>query len=247
MAGNWKMNTGVEEALELARQVQAGLPDRPPAEVVLLPPLISLWPLRQLLRGDDRIGLGAQNCYWERSGAFTGEVSAAMLRSLCDYVLVGHSERRQLFGETDDQVRLKLDAVLASGLRPIVAVGETLDQRQAGRTDDVIGAQARAAFQGLEPDLAARCTVAYEPIWAIGTGRSASPEDAAGAADAIRRVIDSLHPALARQIRVLYGGSVSAESAADLFAPEAVDGGLVGGASLRAGEFLAVVGAAAPV
>lgn len=244
VAGNWKMNTDVDQALALAQGVATGLPEKPGADVVLLPPAISLWALHQVLEGDARILLGAQNCFWEPNGAFTGEISAPMLRALCSFVLVGHSERRQLFGETDAQVRRKLEAVLEAGLRPLVAVGETLEQREAGLAAEVVSRQTRAALEGLDGPQVAGCTIAYEPIWAIGTGRRATPEDAAAAAQEIRRVVEEVAPGQGQLVRVLYGGSVSASSAAELFAPEDVDGGLIGGASLRAGEFCQVVAAA---
>jgi triosephosphate isomerase len=244
VAGNWKMNTSVPEALELAAAVRRGLLEDCLAEVILLPPFISLWPVQQLLLDDPRIDVGAQDCYWERSGAFTGEVSAEMLKSACRYVLVGHSERRQLFGETDQMVRRKLEAVLAAGLLPILAVGETLEQRESGRTEAVVSGQTRAGLEGLGSDQVLRCTIAYEPIWAIGTGRSAAREDAVGAAREIRQVVDSVVAGTGEQVRVLYGGSVKSSSAAELFGPPEVDGGLIGGASLDPAEFCAVIAAA---
>jgi triosephosphate isomerase len=241
------MHTSVPEALELAAAIRDSLPAAPLAEVVILPPFISLWPVGQLLGADGAVSVGAQDCFWKLAGAFTGEVSASMLSSLCRYVLVGHSERRQLFGDTDEVVRRKLDAVLAAGLSPILAVGETLSDRDAGRAKEVIGGQTSSGLGGLEASQLLRCTVAYEPIWAIGSGRSAEPADAAEAAQAIRAVVDGFSPGTASKIRVLYGGSVTAASAAALFAPDEVDGGLIGGASLDPAEFCAIVAAVGAV
>jgi triosephosphate isomerase len=244
VAGNWKMNTTVPEALELAAAVRRGLHEDCLAEVILLPPFISLWPVQQLLLEEPQIDVGAQDCYWEPAGAFTGEVSAEMLKSACRYVLVGHSERRHVFGETDQMVRRKLEAVLAAGLLPILAVGETLEERESGQAAAVVTGQTRAGLEGLGAAEVLRCTIAYEPVWAIGTGRSATAEDAASAAREIRQVVASVAPGTGEKVRVLYGGSVKASSAAELFGPPEVDGGLVGGASLDPVEFCAVIAAA---
>ncbi|MGA8206944.1 MAG: triose-phosphate isomerase, partial [Candidatus Dormiibacterota bacterium] len=190
VAGNWKMNTTVLEALNLTTLIRQRLGPDPLPEVVLLPPFISVWPVQQLLANDPRIAVGAQDCYWEKSGAFTGAVSAAMLVGSCRYVLVGHSERRRLFGDNDGVVRRKLESVLEAGLDPILAVGESWEERQSGRTDAVLEAQTQAGLAGLAQPQLLRCILAYEPVWAIGTGRTAVPEDVSTAIAQIREVID---------------------------------------------------------
>jgi triosephosphate isomerase (TIM) len=245
VAGNWKMNTTVPEGLEKARELVAG---RRPAdvEVAVLPPFTHLWPMQDVLRGSG-ILLGAQNVFWEDAGAYTGEVSPAALEGWCDYVLVGHSERRHLLGETDEQVHRKLARALTHDLRVIVAVGETLEQRELGETLEVVHGQLDAAFSGVDAAATDRCVVAYEPVWAIGTGRTASPEQAQAVCHAIRRRVEHLFNAeVAGAMRILYGGSVTAANAAELFAERDIDGGLVGGASLKPVEFLQVVAAASP-
>jgi len=238
------MNTTVPEGLDKARELLAGArPDG--VEVAVLPPFTHLWPMRELLDGSG-VRLGAQDVFWEDAGAFTGEVSPAALSGWCEYVLVGHSERRHLLGESDDEVARKLARALTHDLRVIVAVGETLDEREDGATLEVVHRQLDAAFTGVQPSDAERCVVAYEPVWAIGTGRTASPEQAQDVCHAIRLRLRALLSAdVAAGMRVLYGGSVTATNAADLFAQADIDGGLVGGVSLKPGEFLQVVAAAA--
>jgi triosephosphate isomerase len=244
VAGNWKMNTTVPEAINLTTLIRQRLDPDPPAEVVLLPPFISVWPVQQLLADDPRISVGAQDCYWEKSGAYTGAVSAAMLVGSCRYVLVGHSERRRVFGDDDEVVRHKLEAVLAADLLPILAVGESWEERESGGTDEVLDVQTRAGLSGLSHHQLLHSVVAYEPVWAIGTGRTAVPDDVASAIAKIREVIDGLETGTGTKVRVLYGGSVTANSAAELFSLDVVDGGLIGGASLNAEEFCAIVAAA---
>jgi len=243
VAGNWKMNTTVPEALDKARELVDG--ERPEGvEVAVLPPFTHLWPMREVLHGSG-IALGAQDVFWEDSGAFTGEVSPASLSGWCDYVLVGHSERRHLLGETDEQVHDKLARALTHDLRAIVAVGETLDESEAGETLEVVHRQIDAAFTGIERAAMARCVVAYEPVWAIGTGRTATPELAQEVCHALRVRLGRLFDAdVAAATRILYGGSVTAGNAAELFAQADIDGGLVGGVSLKPAEFLQVVAAA---
>ena len=244
MAGNWKMNTTVPEGLDKARQlVAAARPDG--VEVAVLPPFVHLWPMRDVLAGSG-IGLGAQDVFWEDAGAFTGEISPAALSGWCDYVLVGHSERRHLLGETDDDVRRKLERALTHDLRAIVAVGETLDERESDRTLDVVHRQLDTAFIGVDAAAMERCVVAYEPVWAIGTGRTASPEQAQSVCRAIRRrLAERFATDTAAAVRILYGGSVTEANATELFAQPDIDGGLVGGVSLKPAEFLQVVAAAA--
>jgi triosephosphate isomerase (TIM) len=244
VAGNWKMNTTVPEGLDKARQLVAGArPDG--VEVAVLPPFLHLWPMRDVLSGTG-IRLGAQDVFWEDAGAFTGEISPAALSGWCDDVLIGHSERRHLFGETDADVRRKLRRALDHDLDCIVAVGETLDERESGRTLEVVHRQLDAAFTELEGSLLARCVVAYEPVWAIGTGRTAAPEQAQEVCHAIRERLARLFSTVAADgVRILYGGSVTAVNAAELFAEHDIDGGLVGGVSLKPAEFLDVIAAAA--
>jgi triosephosphate isomerase len=243
VAGNWKMNTTVPEGLDKARELVAGArPDD--VEVAVLPPFTHLWPMRDVLRKTG-IRLGAQDVFWEDAGAYTGEVSPLALEGWCDYVLVGHSERRHLLGETDEQVHRKLARALTHDLRAIVAVGETLSEREMDATLEVVHRQLDAAFTGVAAEAMDRCVVAYEPVWAIGTGRTASPVQAQEVCHAIRRRLAALFDdAVAGATRVLYGGSVTAANAAELFAQPDIDGGLVGGVSLKPAEFLQVVSAA---
>ena len=244
VAGNWKMNTTVSEGVELARSLVAR-PMPAGVEVAILPPFTHLWPVRDVVHGTDLV-LGAQDCFWEVTGAYTGEVSPRTLGEICDLVLVGHSERRQLFDETDDAVGRKLRAALAEGLRVIAAVGETLEQREAGDADTVVRRQLTAALEHVDAALMAGVVVAYEPVWAIGTGRTASAGDAQAMCREIRELLVGLFgPTVARATRVLYGGSMTAENAAGLLAEPDVDGGLVGGASLDAVAFAAIAAAAA--
>lgn len=241
IAGNWKMHTTPASARSLAKEVLRQLPQTLAAEVLLLPPFTALEAVHTAVRDDGRVRVGAQDCHWEREGAFTGEISVAMLAPMCDYILVGHSERRHLMGETDAVVRRKLDAVLREDLMPILAVGETREERDAGTTEAVLERQLRSALTGLRPGQVGRCTIAYEPVWAIGTGATATPDDASAAAGFIANLVRGLAGA---EVRVLYGGSVTAAHAAELLQAPSVSGALVGGASLRAAEFAAIVAAA---
>jgi len=242
VCGNWKMHRTAAEARALAREVRAAaepLADR--VDVAIVPPFTALWAAGAELAGS-RIGLGAQDVFWEAQGAFTGEVSAPMLVDAgCRYVLVGHSERRQFFGDTDENVRKKAKASLAAGLHPVVCVGETLPERDAGRTLEVVGRQVRAALSGLDAAEIGRLTVAYEPVWAIGTGKTASSAQAQEVHAAIRAILRELAPAAAEAIRILYGGSVKPDNAAELLSQPDVDGALVGGASLKALDFTGII------
>ncbi|HXA42420.1 MAG TPA: triose-phosphate isomerase [Candidatus Solibacter sp.] len=247
VAGNWKMNKTVPESLALAADIAAGLPRLDDLEVALLPPFTSLWPVSTSGVGDTGVVLGAQDLYWEVSGAYTGEISPAMLSGWCRYALIGHSERRRLFGETDDTVNRKVHAALAHDLRPMVAVGETLEENESGRTQEVLSRQVPAGLAGLDEAQGLQLVMAYEPVWAIGTGRTATPEHAEQSCALIRRLVaQALGPAVAESVRVLYGGSVTPANAAELMTQANVDGALVGGASLVAADFLAIVAAAAP-
>jgi len=246
VAGNWKMHKTIAEAVVLVRELQAALAGIEGCDVAVCPPFPALAGVREALAGS-AIGLGAQNVYWEEKGAFTGEVSPLMLKELCDYVIVGHSERRTIFGETDEMVNKKLHAVLAHSLKPILCVGENLEQNQAGETEEFVGGQVRAAFTGLTAEQVCLVTVAYEPIWAIGTGVPATGE---GANDIIGGTVRGTLAALygddvAGGIRIQYGGSVNAGNAAEFMAQPEIDGALVGGASLRAADFAAIVREAA--
>ena len=240
IAGNWKMNTTEEEAASLAREV-AGATAGASCDIAVCPPFPHLAAVREAVSGSE-VAVGAQDVYWEASGAFTGEVSAAALESYCRYVIVGHSERRALFGDTDEWVNRKTAAVLASPLDPIVAVGETLDEREAGEMANVLDRQVRRGLAGL--DLSTRVTVAYEPVWAIGTGQTATPEMAQEACALIRGLLREIGGDVADGIRIQYGGSVNPGNAADLLAQPDIDGALVGGASLKAEQFAAIVAAA---
>jgi triosephosphate isomerase (TIM) len=243
VAGNWKMNTTVEEGMALARAVCAVAAPTDDVDVAILPPFTHLWAVRPLLDGTG-VRLGAQDVYWKDAGAFTGEISPAMLAGWCDLVLIGHSERRHLFGERDDEVGKKFAASLAHGLSVILAVGETSDERDAGTTFAVVDRQLDAVFAELEtlPRMDA-WVIAYEPVWAIGTGRTATPDQAQDVIAHIKQHVRARF--LDGAPRVLYGGSVTAANAASLFAEADIDGALVGGVSLRAEEFGVIVAAAA--
>jgi triosephosphate isomerase (TIM) len=242
-AGNWKMNTNVEEGLALARALVENLAGIDRAEIVIYPPFTHLVPLAQALHGSGLL-LGGQNLHWEAKGAFTGEISAAMLRPLASEVLIGHSERRQYFGESDESVNRKLQAALAVGLRPCVCVGETLEERDAGQVEAVLERQITVGLHGLAAD--AELLLAYEPVWAIGTGRAATSAQANDAMRAIRRVLGGVvGEARAASVRILYGGSVTPENATELMAQPEIDGALVGGASLKADSFSAIARAIA--
>ncbi len=240
VAGNWKMNKTIAETRELLSALKVGLTDLQGVERVVCPPFVSLAAAHELLAGTN-IGLGAQNMHWEEKGAFTGEVAPGMLKELCGYVILGHSERRAYFGETDATVNKKLLAAQKAGLIPIVCVGETLAQYEAGQTAEVVSSQTRAGLQGVSAD-ASQIVVAYEPVWAIGTGKASSAENAQGVHAVIRQVLTELFGAeMAQAIRILYGGSVTAANAAEFFSQPDIDGALVGGASLKVDDFVGIV------
>ena len=241
VAGNWKCHKTVAESVALAQEIDRRLPASLDCEVLLAPVFTALLSVGKELQGS-RIQLGAQDVYWQDQGAFTGEISAPMLKDTgCSHVIVGHSERRQLFGETDEAVNRKATAVLAHEMVPIVCLGETLEERQAGKTLDRILSQLEAALAGMEAAQAERVVIAYEPIWAIGTGVTARPEDAQQAHAALRkRLGERFDEALAGGTRILYGGSVKPENAATLMSQPDVDGALVGGASLNADSFIGI-------
>ena len=242
VVANWKMHGGLVEARRLARAVREGLEGLRGVEVILCPPFTALPAVGEILAGS-WIGLGAQNCHWEASGPFTGEISPAMLAELgCRAVIVGHSERRREFGESDPQVNRKLHAALAHGLIPILCVGETDAERRQGLTFHVVEGQLRAGLAGLDGEAFGRCLVAYEPVWAIGTGVNASPAQAAEVHGYLRGLLSELATKeIAQTIRILYGGSVKPENVSLLVQEPEIDGELVGGASLQAQAFVAVV------
>src|SRR5512142_493234 len=245
VAGNWKMNKTAAEARELVNTMSPKLREITNVEKVVCPPFTSIPALASLLEGSG-IGVGAQNLYWEEKGAFTGEVSPGMVKEFCQYVIIGHSERRAYFGETDESVNKKLHAALKAGLIPIVCVGETLQQYEAGTTAEVVRRQISVGLAGVDSAAAAKIVVAYEPVWAIGTGKASSGENANYVhKDVIRPALTELFGAEnAQAIRILYGGSVTAANAAEFFAYPDIDGALVGGASLKPDEFVAITKAA---
>ena len=248
VAGNWKMHKTVEESLALVRELIPGLKAYPSVDSVICPPFTALAKVAELLEDAD-ISLGAQNLFWEEQGAYTGEISPLMIAELADHVIIGHSERRAYFQDTDDAVNKKVKAALAAGLRPILCVGETLEENEAGQTGEVVKRQLTSALEGLGEDLLREMMIAYEPVWAIGTGKAATPEGANQVIKSyIRDELASLvSPAIAEEIRVLYGGSVKPENARDFFQQPDIDGALVGGASLKAGAFVEITKAAAEV
>jgi triosephosphate isomerase len=242
MAGNWKLNGLRADAVELARAVAEGCKTASGREVMIAPSFTALSVVAEQLTGS-RVALAGQDLYWERSGAFTGEVSGAMLRDVgCSHVIIGHSERRQFFAETDYTVAKKVAAAVTGGLIPIVCVGETLEQRDAGVTFDVIRRQVAGGLVELPAESFEKLVVAYEPVWAIGTGRTATPEQAEEVHARIRNLLaETLNPTAAAAIRILYGGSVKPDNVDALMACANVDGALVGGASLKADDFLRIV------
>jgi len=250
VSGNWKMHENHFEALKLVQELAAllfagAIP--PGREVSVHPPFTSLRTVQTAVESDHvPVALGAQNCYFEDRGAYTGEISAEMLAKLnVRYVITGHSERRQFFGETDETVAKKVDAILRHGMVPIVCVGETLAEREAGDAETRVRGQVRAALEGRPAEVVASVVLAYEPIWAIGTGRTATPADAQEMCAAIRSEIGRFAPSATAAIRVQYGGSVTPETAGELIAGADVDGFLVGGASLDAQRFVSIVRAGA--
>jgi triosephosphate isomerase len=249
VAGNWKMNpVSRERAVRLARDVAAGTAGQP-VRTVICPPAVFLGPVADAVGGGStergRIGIGAQTMHAAEHGAFTGEISPAMLAGIAQYVILGHSERRQYDNETDAAVAAKVASAVAHGLVPIAAVGERADDRHAGLTAEVIDRQLRAAISRLDRIAGSGLVIAYEPVWAIGTGEAATPEDAQTAAAQIRAVLHEADPDGAHEVPILYGGSCTPQHAPDLFAQPDVDGALVGGASLDAASFSAIVRTAA--
>ncbi len=234
LAGNWKMNMTIAEATGFVRSIRRGLNDIKAVDRVLCPPFTALAAVKELLIATE-IGLGAQNMHWEEKGAYTGEIAPAMLKELCQYVILGHSERRALFGETDEGVNRKIKAALPLGLQPIVCVGETEAEYDAGRTEEVVSGQMRGCLEGLSAEQVSGLVIAYEPVWAIGTGKAATPAGAGAVIGlTIRGTIAAIYgQATAQAVRVQYGGSVKPSNVADFMAHPDIDGALVGGASLK--------------
>lgn len=245
VAGNWKMNKTAHEAKALVAEIKAALGGFDAVECVLCPPFTDLWVAKDGIEGSP-IALGAQNVHWEKSGAFTGEISADMLKEKgVTYVILGHSERRQYFGETDETVNRRARAALAAGLKPIVCVGELLAEREAGSTFTVIERQVRAGLNGLTGADWAKLVIAYEPVWAIGTGKTATSAQAQEVHAFIRKLLRELAGAAGDGIRIQYGGSMKPDNARELMGQPDIDGGLIGGAALQAASFVAIVKAGA--
>ena len=239
IAGNWKMNTTVAEGLELVAKMLKELDGIAGVEKVICPPFVSLKPVAELVKGSS-VKLGAQDLYYEEKGAYTGEISPLMLAELCQFVIIGHSERRQYFGETGEVVNKKVKAALKAGLEPILCLGEKLADNEAGQTEKVVGEQLDSACEGV--DNPGNMAVAYEPVWAIGTGRAATGVQANETIGFIRRRFGSRYGIeAASRLRILYGGSVAADSIARFMEQPEIDGALVGGASLDAGQFISIV------
>jgi triosephosphate isomerase len=243
--GNWKMNTSLEDALALAASAAETASAHPEVEVGVLPPTLWLVPLAERFGPDSAVMLGAQDVAPQPSGAFTGDLSAEMLAPYARFMLAGHSERRQLHRESDDEIRAKLDAVYRVERTPVLAVGETEAERNAGRATEVVTRQLAAALDGRPAGELEQLVIAYEPVWAIGTGNAATAADAAEMATLIRSLLRRLDPAVAERVRILYGGSVNGENAGSYFGVDDIDGGLIGGASLKPADFAAIVVAAA--
>jgi triosephosphate isomerase len=245
IAGNWKMHHDHLVAIQVVQKLSYRLidDDYEAVDVVVCPPFTDIRTLQTLIEADKlKIGLGAQNCHWEDQGAFTGEVAPGMLAKLAvQYVIMGHSERRQYFAETDETVNRKLKAVQKHGMTPIVCVGESLEEREAGTTTAKVSGQIQGGFAGVKAADAASCIVAYEPIWAIGTGKTATAEDANETCGVIRATLRELYGDVADEIRIQYGGSVKSSNAAELMAQPEIDGALVGGAALDPDEFAKIV------
>jgi triosephosphate isomerase (TIM) len=242
IAGNWKMNTTIDEACTLAKAVKDKLGSVTDVDIAVCPPYISLKAVGDIIKGSS-IKLGAQDVHWEAKGAFTGKVSCAMLKSVgVTYVIIGHSEQRTYFHETNETVNKKVKAALSAGLLPIICAGETLDERKSGKMESVVESQVRGAFVNISKEDALKCTVAYEPVWAIGTGETATPDQANEAHIFIRKILTSIFDiSVSQNIRIQYGGSMKPDNAKALLALSDVDGGLIGGAALKADDFAGIV------
>lgn len=241
MAGNWKMNKTVEEATGMVKALKAAVANVSDVEILVCPAFTALYAVNNEIKGSN-INLGAQNLFWEAKGAFTGEISPAMIKEAgCSYVIIGHSERRQYFSETDETVNKRVKAAFANGLIPVVCVGETLEEREKDITFKVIETQIRGGLAGLSPEEASSAVIAYEPVWAIGTGKTATPDQAQQVHAFIRKLYREIYADAADKVRILYGGSVNPKNVSDLMKQPDIDGGLVGGASLEADSFAQLV------
>lgn len=241
MAGNWKMNKTIPEAVAMVKELKGKIADVKDVDVLICPTFTAISALATEAKGTN-INIGAQDIFWEAKGAFTGEIAPNMLVDAgCTYVIIGHSERRQYFGETNETVNKKVKAALANNLIPVVCVGETLQEREADITFKVIESQVREGLKDLSKEEAAKIVIAYEPVWAIGTGKTATPDQAQEVHSFIRKVYAEMYGTAAQEVRILYGGSVKPENVSELMKKEDIDGGLVGGASLKADSFEALV------
>ena len=245
IAGNWKMNKTASETKKFAEELKAVMPKAKWCEVVVCVPAVNIQTAIKAFK-DMRVSVGAENLFYEKSGAYTGEVSGDMLKDLgVKYVIIGHSERRQYFGETDVTVNKKVHAALEAGLHPIICVGESLEQREMGITMELVALQVKAALSGVSAEKVRKCVIAYEPVWAIGTGKTATAEQAAEVCTLIRTTIRHLYGArIARSVTIQYGGSMKPANAAELLAQPDIDGGRIGGAALKSGEFVDIINAA---
>ena len=245
IAGNWKMNKTASETKQFAEELKTILPKAKWCDVLVCVPSVNIAAAMRAFK-DMRVSVGAENIFYVKSGAYTGEISAEMLKDLgVKYVIIGHSERRQYFGETDITVNKKVHAALEAGLNPIICVGESLEQRELGVTMDLISLQVKSALAGVGADRLRKCIIAYEPVWAIGTGKTATPEQAAEVCAFIRATIRHIYGArIARSVTIQYGGSMNPENAAELLSQPDIDGGLIGGASLKPAQFVDIINAA---
>lgn len=242
IAGNWKMNKTVSEACELVNALKEKVTDITDVEIVVAPPFTALWAVSEIIKGSN-IKLSAQDMHWEKSGAYTGEISPLMLKDVgCEYVIIGHSERRMYFAETNETVNKKVKAAHEYSIKPIVCVGERLEEREAGITNDVVKDHVANGLAGLTAEQMLTTVIAYEPVWAIGTGKTATPEQAQEVHKFIRQLLSDMYSSeIAEQVRIQYGGSVRPDNIAQLIAEPDIDGGLIGGASLDAESFIKIV------
>lgn len=245
IAGNWKMNMNLHQSQKLVSEIINGLGKNEKAEVIVCPPFTSLSEVSNLLKGT-QIKLGAQNMYYEESGAYTGEISADMLKSVgCEYVILGHSERRVIFNEPDELINKKILATLSNGLKPIFCVGELLEQRKSGNTMQIVSRQVEKGLEGITPEQMKNIIIAYEPVWAIGTGKTATPEQAQEVHSYIRELVVKKYSLSAGEnLIILYGGSVKPDNSGELLSQNDIDGALVGGACLKANSFLDIIASA---
>lgn len=242
IAGNWKLNNTISEAIELTQDIKRSVADTTDVEIIVAPTFTALAAVYEVIQ-ESNICLAAQDVYWENSGAFTGEISPTMLKDVgCEYVIIGHSERRQFFAETNESVNLKTKAALTTDLKPIICVGEHLEDREAGNTEKIIEDHVSGGIKDLSAEQMLSCVIAYEPVWAIGTGKTATPKQAQEVHAYIRQLISEAYTdEIAKQVRIQYGGSVKPDNAAELMEQPDVDGALVGGASLQAESFAQIV------